>query len=88
MGMADLARVHGSMNGGIGSRDLPIVPDYLRVNLQAAESPLTLNLDAVIRKHVQFVLEQNRGNKLKTARQLGISRSTLYRLIDSQSLAD
>jgi ActR/RegA family two-component response regulator len=44
-----------------------------------------LNLDAVILKHIHFVLDLNRGNKLKTARQLGISRSTLYRMLEGRS---
>ena len=39
-------------------------------------------LDTTIRRHVRFVLDMNRGNKLRAAQQLGISRSTLYRLID------
>jgi DNA-binding NtrC family response regulator len=43
--------------------------------------PELLNLDAVIYRHTVRVLELNRGNKLKTARQLGVSRSTLYRLL-------
>ena len=51
----------------------------------AATSPITANedmtLDVVIRRHIQYVLELNHGNKLRTARQLGISRSTLYRLL-------
>jgi DNA-binding NtrC family response regulator len=47
------------------------------------KTPPTLNLDAVVQKHLRYVLELNRGNKLRTARQLGISRSTLYRMLDT-----
>jgi transcriptional regulator with PAS, ATPase and Fis domain len=84
MTIPDLAGVHSSMSGVIGGRNLPLVPDRVRMNLQVPEPPLTLNLEAVIRNHVHFVLERNRGNKLKTARQLGISRSTLYRMLDGE----
>ncbi len=41
-----------------------------------------LLLDKVIQRHIQKVLDLNRGNKLRASRQLGISRSTLYRLLD------
>jgi transcriptional regulator of acetoin/glycerol metabolism len=54
-------------------------------NYRAALSSQFLNLDAIIRYHIHFVLDLNQGNKLKTARQLGISRSTLYRMLDFES---
>lgn len=44
-----------------------------------------LNLDEVIRCHVAGVLERMRGNKLKAAQVLGISRSTLYRILEHGS---
>jgi DNA-binding NtrC family response regulator len=47
-----------------------------------------LSLDAVIRQHVQYVLDLNRGNKLRAARQLAISRSTLYRILGNESLLE
>jgi len=51
-----------------------------------AAQPANLSLDAVIRNHVQYVLDLNRGNKLRAARQLEISRSTLYRILANESL--
>ena len=53
---------------------------------QAAARVADLSLDAVIRQHVQYVLDLNRGNKLRTARQLAISRSTLYRILANENL--
>ena len=52
---------------------------------QSSARAADLSLDAVIRHHVQFVLDLNRGNKLRTARQLQISRSTLYRILANES---
>jgi DNA-binding NtrC family response regulator len=48
--------------------------------------PDNLSLDAVINHHVQYVLELNRGNKLRSARQLRISRSTLYRILGNETI--
>lgn len=41
-----------------------------------------LNLHKVVRQHIHYVLDLNHGNKLRTARHLGISRSTLYRILE------
>src|SRR5579862_873549 len=78
-------------NGVIRPIDLAL-PDgaqpmmEMRLGAQADAHPSDLSLDAVIRQHVQFVLDLNRGNKLRTARQLAISRSTLYRILANENL--
>jgi DNA-binding NtrC family response regulator len=70
-------------NGVIHAEDLalPIVPSSAPHPLR---TPELLNLDALIHSHILYVLDLNRGNKLRTARQLGISRSTLYRLLEKR----
>jgi DNA-binding NtrC family response regulator len=74
-------------HGVIHVEDLQIPTDFeARTRLQPAASPENLALDAVIQHHVNSVLDLNRGNKLRTARQLGISRSTLYRILANEAV--
>jgi DNA-binding NtrC family response regulator len=74
-------------NGIIRPTDLalPSAAD-IQHTLQPVPRPESLTLDAVIRNHVQYVLDLNRGNKLRTARQLAISRSTLYRILGNETI--
>jgi len=76
-----------AVNGVIRPEDLAL-PNGLEALPEArpatrAENLSSLNLDAVIQQHV---LDLNRGNKLRAARQLGISRSTLYRILGNEAI--
>lgn len=78
-------------HGVIRAEDL-LLP--LHIDAQPAQasassaSPADLALDSVIQHHVQYVLDLNHGNKLRAARQLGISRSTLYRILGNDAVLD
>lgn len=78
-------------NGIIRSVDLALIdniqpPTEAQLGRQTDSRPVDLTLDAVIRDHVQYVLDLNHGNKLRAARQLSISRSTLYRILANETL--
>jgi DNA-binding NtrC family response regulator len=83
-----------SANGVIRASDLALpdsfaAPPAPQAVTRIDSMPLDadkLSLDSVIRHHVQYVLDLNRGNKLRAARQLCISRSTLYRILSNESL--
>jgi ActR/RegA family two-component response regulator len=44
------------------------------------------DLDTINRAHVLTVLQQNQGNKARTARALGINRRSLYRLLEKYGM--
>ena len=43
-----------------------------------------MTLDEITRKIIEQTLADNQGNQSLTARQLGISRSTLWRILSAQ----
>jgi transcriptional regulator with PAS, ATPase and Fis domain len=71
----------------IRAEDLPIP---IAAESQRAKNSTTphenLNLDFVVLNHVRYVLRLNRDNKLRAAQQLGISRSTPYRILGRDSI--
>jgi two-component system response regulator AtoC len=78
-------------NGVIRPDDLSLptnheVQSETMPDLHSASRIENLSLDAIIRHHVQYVLDLNRGNKLRAARQLCISRSTLYRILGNETI--
>jgi DNA-binding NtrC family response regulator len=70
-----------------GDLSLPLVGELVR-QVSTAPPSEELLLDEMIRRHVQYVVDLNRGNKLRAARQLGISRSTLYRILGNEANLD
>jgi DNA-binding NtrC family response regulator len=71
-----------STDGRIELRHLPELSEEDRMP-PAAIAGKSVRLQDVIEQHVFHVLKDCRGNKLRAAEMLGISRSTLYRMLDA-----
>jgi transcriptional regulator with PAS, ATPase and Fis domain len=69
-----------------------IMPEDLPENIASAASSSSTeasdphHLSEVERRHVQVILQQEKGNKVHAARILGIGRRSLYRLIEKYHL--
>lgn len=50
---------------------------------ETANAARLVSLDTIVQEHIYSVLRACRGNKVRAAEVLGISRSTLYRMLDT-----
>ncbi len=64
--------------------DVRDLPERFRCAEALADTGAPLTLAEVERRHVRQVLQQVGGNKVKAAQALGISRMTLYRMLEEE----
>ena len=87
--IVELARQHAgdAVDGVIEAMHLPPLGEFARAVSQPRIESHVERLDDVIQNHVLDVLLRCAGNKVRAAERLGISRSTLYRMLDAGSSA-
>jgi DNA-binding NtrC family response regulator len=73
----------GGVSGVIEVMHLPPLGEATAGRRLAQPEPRLDRLEEVIREHVLAVLVRCSGNKVRAAERLGISRSTLYRMLDA-----
>jgi DNA-binding NtrC family response regulator len=78
-----LSRVKGDV---LESHHLPVLAEG-RTPFQSEGATDSTRLQDVIEQHVLRVLKRCGGNKVRAAEMLGISRSTLYRMLDASASA-
>ena len=82
--LAELLRVARQVRrveGEIRAADLPEL-------VVEGEADDAVKLEQVMQRHVFEVLQRCSGNKLRAAKMLGISRSTLYRMLEAAGTAE
>ena len=77
-----------SEGGVIEPQDLSSLDETWNSPGRALPACGTANLQEVVERHVLQVLEECGGNKVRAAEVLGISRSTLYRMIDAGTVTE
>jgi two-component system response regulator HydG len=74
---------HAHLAAGNAWIQLAHLPALTPTQQAPPREPAEARLDFVMKRHVADVLERCAGNKLRAAEMLGISRSTLYRMLDA-----
>jgi DNA-binding NtrC family response regulator len=70
------------------SHDLPLLAETSEPEPSGTGVSRSVRLQDVVEQHVLRVLKECGGNKLRASEALGISRSTLYRMLDAGVSAD
>ena len=90
--LRELARTLTTLSptsGELRAADLHRVLVTQRPHRAAESTPVRMvTLDSVVQEHISGVLRACRGNKLRAAEVLGISRSTLYRMLDGPAATE
>lgn len=74
-----------AMRSGGGVIEAWHLPDLIKTQREALLVDEPMRLQDVMEQHVLRVLKVCAGNKLRTAEMLGVSRSTLYRMLDGRT---